>query len=62
MSYRHTQPGTTMIASCLLGGVFTVAMAWHSGQWPGGIAVMVLMVATEMLAFMHGVTRSAPQQ
>jgi hypothetical protein len=49
MSYRHTQLGTVIIVCCLLAGAVGAATAWHSGQWPGGIVVIVLMIATAFL-------------
>ena len=49
MAYRHTQLGTVIIASCLLAGAFGAAMAWRSGQWPGSIALSVLMIGAAIL-------------
>jgi len=49
MSYRHTQSGIVMIAACLLAGTLSAAMAWHSGQWPASIVLIILMIAAAFL-------------
>jgi hypothetical protein len=45
MTYRHTQPGTLILAGCLMAGGLCVVLLWRTGQWPPAIALSLLMVA-----------------
>jgi hypothetical protein len=45
MTYRHTQPGTLILAGCLVAGGLCVVLLWRTGQWPPAIALSLLMVA-----------------
>ena len=44
MTYRHTQPGTLILAGCLVAGGLCVVLLWRTGQWPPAIALSLLMV------------------
>jgi hypothetical protein len=45
MTYRHTQPGTLILAGCFVAGGLCVVLLWRTGQWPPAIALGLLMVA-----------------
>jgi hypothetical protein len=49
MSYRHTRPGTLILACCLLGGAAGAALAWRTGQWAGSIALLIVMIAAAVM-------------
>jgi hypothetical protein len=49
MPYRHTQPGILILVCCLLGGVVGAVLAWRTGQWPGSIVLLVVMIATAVV-------------
>jgi hypothetical protein len=49
MSYRHTQPGILILASCLLCGAIGIVALWWSGQWPPAIALTVLLMAVAIV-------------
>jgi hypothetical protein len=44
MTYRHTQPGTLILAGCLVAGGLCLVLLWRTGQWPPAIALSLLMV------------------
>jgi hypothetical protein len=47
--YRHTQSGTLILLCCLFGGGFGAVLGWRTGQWPGSIALLVVMTATAVV-------------
>ena len=49
MAYRHTQPGTLILLTCLLIGAVGVALSSRTGQWPPAIAVFALMIVIAVL-------------
>lgn len=48
MSYRHTQPGTWTVISCLAFAALDAAIAWQTGQWLA-VAVLVLLITVAIL-------------
>jgi hypothetical protein len=49
MTYRHTQPGTSVLLICLVCGGIGAALAWRAGQWPASVVLIVIMLAAGML-------------
>ena len=49
MTYRHTQPGTLILVTCLLIGAFGIALSWRNGQWPPMVLLFIIMLATAVL-------------
>jgi hypothetical protein len=49
MPYRHTQPGISIVISCLLAGAIGGGALWRSGQWPPAIALTVLLFAVAIV-------------
>jgi hypothetical protein len=49
MTYRHTQPGTLILITCLLVGAFGIVLGWRSGQWPPMVLLFVIMLVTAAL-------------
>ena len=49
MTYRHTQPGTLILVTCLLIGAFGIALSWRNGQWPPMVLLFIVMLATAVL-------------
>jgi hypothetical protein len=48
MPYRHTQPGTWTVISCMAFAALDAAIAWQTGQWIA-VAVLVLLIAVATL-------------
>ena len=49
MTYRHTQPGTLTMFTRLFCGGIGAALAWHAGQWPVSIVLLVIMLGAAIL-------------
>jgi hypothetical protein len=49
MTYRHTQPGTLTMFTCLFCGGIGAAIAWHAGQWPASIVLMIVLFGVAIL-------------
>jgi len=49
MSYRHTQPGTVILITCLVCGALIAAIEWYAGVHPAAIAVIGITAAAAIL-------------
>jgi hypothetical protein len=49
MTYRHTQPGTLILLTCLSIGMFGIALGLSSGRWPPMVLLAIVMLATAVL-------------
>lgn len=49
MTYRHTQPGTLILVSCLATGALAGLTLWPSGRWLPAIVLFVLMTVLAIL-------------
>jgi hypothetical protein len=49
MPYRHTQPGTWTVISCLAFAALTAVIAWWTGQWMIPAAVLVIEIAAAIV-------------
>jgi len=49
MSYRHTQPATLILITCLLAAGLGGALSWKVGQWPPAIAFFLVMIVAAVL-------------
>ena len=49
MTYRHTQPGTLIMLTCLVCGAVGAAIAFRAGQWPASVALIVIMFGAAIL-------------
>jgi hypothetical protein len=49
MTYRHTQPGTFTMFTCLVLGAVGAAMAFRAGEWPVSVALIVIMFGAAIL-------------
>ena len=49
MTYRHTQPGTLIIAVCVAIGLFGVALSFTTGARGPAIVTLIVMIAVAIL-------------
>jgi hypothetical protein len=49
MTYRHTQPGTLVLAVTMAIAVFGVALAWMAGDWKPALVTIIITAAIGLL-------------
>jgi hypothetical protein len=49
MTYRHTQPGTLVLAVCVAIGLLGVALSWGSGATAPAIITLIVVIAVAVL-------------
>lgn len=49
MIYRHTQPGTLILITCLMIGGFGLVLLWVSRHWQPAVLMLVITIAIATL-------------